>query len=64
MCLWCGSREVSGKYSKPDGSGFCSLECHIEAGRIQAEMDTFLAEASMAHYDDDPNPYEGTYSEE
>lgn len=64
MCLWCGSREVSGKWSQPDGSGFCSFECHVESGRNLSAWNEWQAEADMAHWDNDPNPYEGTYSEE
>lgn len=63
MCLWCGSKEVTGKWSKPDGTGFCSFECHVEANRNREEMETYFG-IDMGHYDDDPNPYEGTYSEE
>lgn len=35
LCLNCVTREVAGKFSYPDGSGFCSAICEAEA---QAEF--------------------------
>lgn len=43
---------------------FAEGETCPEAQRDEAaEMAEFYADAEMAYYDDDPNPYDGTYSE-
>lgn len=64
MCKVCGEWEV-GTFT--GSTEFCSENCWADATE-------FLTEASkqweqereqyMAMYDDDPNPYAGTYSEE
>ena len=78
MCLNCGNREVTGQFSNEDGSGFCSAVCadfdedslpiEIEAPPTGSEMDQmygdYLSDIESGRYDDDPSPYDGTYSEE
>ena len=60
MCVICDENEVG----SIDGghTEFCSDACADKA--MDYVMDAYDADAMMAQYDDDPNPYAGTYSEE
>ena len=64
MCVVCGDREVQIVVNSA-GSGFCSTRCEEIANEdeIRKEEQEYDAWFSGA-YDDDPNPYAGTYSEE
>ena len=78
MCLNCGDDEVAGAFSNEDGTGFCSAACELATGRTERcaadedarrEDDSLVygdvyGDAEMARWDDDPDPYSGTYSEE
>lgn len=75
MCLYCGEAEIAAPFTYENGDGFCSSECNT---RAHAEMDTRDSEepvaewdawygewdAFLSQFDNDPNPYDGTYSEE
>lgn len=73
MCFNCNAREVAGEFSNASGEGFCSAECereaneefaHAHADEYDAAGDGWGHEDIMAMYDNDPSPYDGTYSEE
>lgn len=63
MCVVCGEYEVS-TFQAHDQ--FCSDKCADDAHEFQydAAGDGWGNDDIMAMYDDDPNPYAGTYSEE
>jgi hypothetical protein len=39
------------------------IECENDLGDSSYGDDSWVGEAELAHWDDDPNPYHGTYSE-
>lgn len=75
MCLYCGEAEIAAPFTYENGDGFCSSECNT---RAHAEMDTRDSEepveesmgrdaewdAFLSQFDNDPDVYSGTYSEE
>ena len=69
MCVFCGAREVQIVVNSA-GSGFCSTECEQWANEQEEEKERFDSimsgryDAYQSMYDDDPSPYDGTYSEE
>lgn len=63
MCLWCDEHEVK-IVTDGDGAGFCSKACQSEAYRWPEYFDVDPVYADSGQWDNDPNPYEGTYSEE
>ena len=66
MCRECGRKEAV-------EDGFCSFDCEnrwfdaVRAEEVQQEdavSHTWEYEDHMAQWDNDPSPYDGTYSEE
>lgn len=66
LCRECGEKEAV-------EDGFCSFDCEnryftaVNAEEVQQEdvvSHSWEYEDHMAQWDDDPNPYAGTYSEE
>lgn len=73
MCHTCGRFEVAAPFTNDFGEGFCSQECEDIAneevgGWTDEEISELDADpkydAFLSQYDDDPSPYDGTYSEE
>lgn len=77
MCLYCGEQEVAAPFTHDNGDGFCSVECSNSAHAdmwesassseepVTAEQDMDGEwDAFLSQYDNDPSPYDGTYSEE
>ncbi len=58
MCVVCGEYEVS-TFQAHDQ--FCSDKCADDAYEFQNDI---AGDDWQSQYDDDPNPYAGTYSEE
>ena len=60
MCVMCGEHEV-GTFT--GSTMFCSEQCedtaHEQDTHNSTDWDNYLSQ-----YDDDPSPYDGTYSEE
>lgn len=75
MCVICGEKEVAIVVNST-GAGYCSTECEASYNEAEGEYDApgdgwadsdiqeMYGEAEMARWDDDPSPYDGTYSEE
>lgn len=63
MCVMCGEYEV-GTFQGHEQ--FCSDKCADQAHEYtyDAAGDGWGNDDIMAMYDDDPNPYAGTYSED
>lgn len=63
MCKVCGDWEV-GTFTGSDE--YCSVPCEENANEFLHDISNERAREYdyMAMYDDDPNPYAGTYSEE
>ena len=80
MCHTCGLTEVAAPFTNDLGEGFCSEECALAAGvdsfdgeeSVGGWTDDEISELDadpnyddfLSQYDDDPSPYDGTYSEE
>lgn len=77
MCVICGQKEVTIVVNST-GAGYCSPECEASYnedehdrnydaagdGWSDYDIQEMYAEAEMARWDDDPSPYDGSYSEE
>lgn len=77
MCVICGQKEVTIVVNST-GAGYCSPECEASYnedehdrnydaagdGWSDNDIQEMYAEAEMSRWDDDPSPYDGTYSEE
>lgn len=72
MCNWCDEAEVQ-IVTDSDGSGYCSPEC--ENGQWKHEQAEYERRREfpdipeydddyISRYDNDPNVYDGNYSEE
>jgi hypothetical protein len=68
MCVMCGEKEVQIVVNSA-GGGYCSTACEQsyqeeDCYRYDAAGDGWGYDDCEAMYDNDPNPYAGTYSEE
>lgn len=69
MCLHCGEKEIAGPFTYDNGDGFCSAECSNTAHEEMFAAHSISVESAeyedfLSQYDNDPSPYDGTYSEE